>query len=82
MEPQGTHGVSVEASASTNNTLHFGDDEGAHVVLESSFGAPSEKDRVVLTNTRALQGEHLQTAASCCGGDSMPERFILSLLSG
>ena len=58
MEPLGTHGVSVEASANNFNPLHYGDDEGAHFVHESSFGAPSEKGRVVLTNTRALQGEH------------------------
>ena len=58
MGPLGIHGVSVEASANTSNPLHNGEDEGAHSVPESSFGAPSEKGRVVLTNTRALQGEH------------------------
>ena len=49
MEPIGIHGVFVEASANTFNPLHYGDDEGAHSVPESSFGAPSEKGRVVLT---------------------------------
>ena len=73
MEPEGIHGVSVVASANALNPLHSTEDEGAKVMLESSFGAPSEKDRVVLTNTRALQGEHPHTAAFCCGGDSMPD---------
>ena len=73
MEPFGKPRVSVAASANLLNHYTLPEDEGAQVVRESSFGAPSEKDRVVLTNTRALQGEHLQTAASCCGGDSMPD---------
>ena len=54
MEPLGIPGVSVEASANTLNPLHNGEDEGAHSVPESSFGAPSEKGRVVLTNTRVF----------------------------
>ena len=64
MEPFGTPRVSVAASANPLNHYTTSEDEGAQTVHESSFGAPSEKDRVVLTNTRALQGEHLQTAAS------------------
>ena len=73
MEPFGIPRVSVAASANPLNHYTKSEDEGAQTVHESSFGAPSEKDRVVLTDTRALQGEHLQTAASCCGGDSMPD---------
>ena len=68
MEPLGIHGVFVEASASTFNPLHNGDDEGAHSVPESSFGAPSEKGRVVLTNTRALQGDGLGLMGACACG--------------
>ena len=49
--------VSVAASANPNKSTTHIEDEGSHTVTESSFGAPSEKDRVVLTNTRALQGE-------------------------
>ena len=73
MEPSGISCVFVAASANTLNPLHTTDDEGSHPVTESSFGAPSEKGRVVLTNTRALQGEQTTTAALCCGGDSMPD---------
>ena len=73
MEPLGIPGVSVAASANTKNPLHTTDDEGSHHVTGSSFGAPIRESRVVLTNTRALQGEQTTTAAFCCGGDSMPD---------
>ena len=36
MEPYGTPGVFVAASANTLNPLHTTDDEGSHLVTESS----------------------------------------------
>ena len=73
MEPSGISCVFVAASAILNKSTTHNDDEGSQSETGSSFGAPIRESRVVLTNTRALQGEQTTTAALCCGGDSMPD---------